>query len=67
MHPTQMDTLARQRWDELVAHGAAARANRKARRALLGRTRSALFGLVRRPVRRSPGRQGGTRQVATLP
>ena len=60
MHPTQMDTLARQRWDELVAHGAAARANRRHRRELLGRGRSALFGLIRRPVRRAPGRQGGT-------
>lgn len=67
MHPIQMDTLARQRWDELVAHGAAARRNRQHRRELLGRGRSVLFGLVRRPVRRAPGRQGGTRQVATLP
>ena len=67
MHPTQMDTLARQRWDELVAHGAAARANASRRRALLGGWRSALFGLVRRPVRRSPGRERRARQVATLP
>jgi hypothetical protein len=30
MHPFQMETMAQQRWDELVSVGAAARHNRRA-------------------------------------
>ena len=68
MHPFQIDTLAKQRWDELVAAGAAARHNRKRRQAQVRRARSALFGLLaRRPMGRTPGRDGRPRKVATLP
>ena len=71
MHPIQMETLAQQRWDELVAQGAAARANHTRRRAARARSVgpvSALVGLLaRRPVGRAPGRKRRAGQVATLP
>jgi hypothetical protein len=71
MHPFQMDTLAKQRWDELVTLSSAARHNAKrrkrARRRHINRFSGLLGLLVRRAVRRTPGRDCGTGQVATLP
>jgi hypothetical protein len=71
MHPFQMDTLAKQRWDELVTLSAAARHNAR-RRARAGAPRrhriSGLLGLlVGRSVRRTPRGDCGPGKVATLP
>jgi hypothetical protein len=71
MHPFQMDTLAKQRWDELVTQGSAARHNacRRRQSGIEHRRRlSALLRLVlRRPVGRTPGRDRGACEVLTLP
>lgn len=71
MHPFQMDTLAKQRWDELVMQSSAARHNarRRKRRARDRKNRfSGLLSLVvGRSVRRAPRRDGRTCEVATLP
>ena len=71
MHPFQMDTLAKQRWDELVMQSAAARRNarrrQQARRVFTNRFSGLLPLLVRRAVGRTPRRDGRTCEVATLP
>ncbi|MEY2476446.1 MAG: hypothetical protein QOG87_1761 [Actinomycetota bacterium] len=71
MHPFQMDTLAKQRWDELVMQGSATRHNtRRRRRARINRRNrfSRLLGLVvGRPMGWAPRRDRRTCEVATLP
>jgi hypothetical protein len=60
MHPFQMDTLAKQRWDELVTQSSAARHNarrrKQARRERTNRFSGLLALLGRRPVGRTPRR-----------
>jgi len=71
MHPFQMDTLAKQRWDELVMQGSAARHNtRRRRQARISRRNrfSRLLGLVvGRPMGWTPRRDRRACEVATLP
>ena len=71
MHPFQMDTLAKQRWDELVMHGSAARHNARRRRQARIDRRNRFSGLlsilVGRSMGRAPRRDGRTCEVATLP
>jgi hypothetical protein len=71
MHPFQMDTLAKQRWDELVTQGSAARHNNRRRQQAGIDRRRRLSGLlhlvIRRPVGRTPRRDRGACEVATLP
>jgi hypothetical protein len=72
MHPFQMDTLAKQRWDELVMQGSAARHNARRRKQQAQRDRTNRFSgllslVVGRAVGRAPRRDGRTCEVATLP
>ena len=74
MHPFQMDTLAKQRWNELVTQSSAARHNARRRKPRLrpgrierGARFSGLLSLVvGRAVGRAPRRDGRTCEVATL-